>query len=57
MLLKDVKLKRKRLIVTLSALIVKDLVVILVGRTVAGDSLLKATKDIAEILNTSLNAE
>ena len=43
--------------VTLGALTVKDLVVILVGRAVNEDSLLKATKGIAEILTTSLNAE
>ena len=42
--------------VTLSALIVKDFVVILVGRAMAENSLLKATKDVAEILDTSLNA-
>ena len=41
--------------VTLSAVIVKDLVVILVGQIGEKVSFLKAAKDIAEIVNTSVS--
>ena len=42
---------------TLSAVLVNDLVVIVIGQVGEKDSYMKATKDIADIVNASLNNE